>query len=58
MNNMSNMDLLKGLGIGLVLGGLVSLAMSSGKRRRKRCKHHTIKAVGDVVEHVTDMLGV
>ena len=58
MNNMSNMDLCKGIGIGLLIGGAISLAMSSGKRKRKRCKNHTIKALGEVVDNVTDMLGL
>ena len=59
MNNISNhMDLLKGIGIGLAVGGALSLAMSSGKRRRKKCKNHTIKALGEVVDNVTDMFGL
>ena len=58
MRNMSNMDLLKGLGIGLALGGLIGLSLTSGKRKRKKCKNHTIKAIGEVVDNVTDMLGM
>ena len=54
---MNNMDLVKGIGIGLVAGGAIGLALTSGKRKRKKCKNHTIKALGDVVENVTDMLG-
>ena len=55
---MDNMDFIRGIGIGLVVGGAVSLALSSGKRKRKKCKHHTIKALGEVVDNMTDMLGV
>ena len=54
---MNHMDFVKGVGLGLIAGGIASLALSSGKRRRKKCKNHTIKAIGDVVENVSDMLG-
>ena len=55
---MNHMDLIKGVGVGIALGGLICLALSSGKRRRKKCKNHTIKAIGEVVDNVTDMLGL
>ena len=55
---MRHTDLMKGLGIGLLTGGVIGLALTSGRRRRKRCKNHAIKAIGDVVGSVTDMLGV
>ena len=58
MGNMDNMKFLKGIGIGLVAGGAISIALTSGRRRRNKCKHHTIKAIGDVVGNVTDMLGL
>ena len=56
-NEMRNQDLIKGFGIGLAVGGVLSIAMSSGKRKRKKCKNHTIRAIGTVVDNVTDMLG-
>ena len=55
---MNNRDLMRGIGIGLVAGGVLSIALGSGRRKRKRCKNHTIKAVGEVVDNVTDMLGL
>lgn len=55
---MKHMDLMRGIGIGLVAGGAISMALNSGRRRRKKCRNHTIKAVGDVVGNVTDMLGM
>ncbi|MCL2588730.1 MAG: hypothetical protein FWD84_04895 [Oscillospiraceae bacterium] len=54
---MHNMDLIKGIGIGLIAGGAISIALTSGKRRQRKCKNHTIRAIGDVVDNVTDMLG-
>ena len=54
---MNNKDLIKGISLGLLAGGAISIAVSSSKRKRKKCKHHTIKAIGDVVGNVTDMLG-
>jgi len=55
---MDHRDMLKGIGIGLALGSAISMAMSSGRRRKKKCKNHTIKAIGDVVDNVTDMMGL
>ena len=54
---MNNMDLLKGFGIGVLAGGALTVALASGKRKRKKCKNHAIRAVGEVVDNVTDMLG-
>jgi len=56
--HMNHRDMLKGIGIGLVVGGAVSIALSSGRRKRKKCKGHTIKAIGEVVDNVTDMIGL
>jgi len=55
---MNNTDLMRGIGIGLAVGSVIGLAMTSGKRRRRKCKNQTIKAVGEVVDNVTDMLGL
>jgi len=54
---MNNTELLKGVGLGVALGCSISMVMSSGKRKRKKNKNDTIRAVGDVVDNVTDMLG-
>ena len=54
---MNHRDLAKGIGLGLMAGGIISIAMSSGERKRRKSKNHTIKAVGEVVDNVTDMLG-
>jgi len=53
---MSSLDLLKGIGIGLVAGGAITMAVGSGKRKKRKNKHHTIRAIGDVVDNVTDMI--
>ena len=54
---MNNEGFIKGIGIGLVTGGIVGVVATSGRRRMKKCKNRTIKAIGDVVDNVTDMLG-
>ena len=54
---MDNKDLIRGIGIGLIASGVIGIALISGKRRRRKCKNHTIRAVGEVVDNVTDMLG-
>ena len=55
---MNNKELLKGIGIGLVAGGAISIAVTARGRKRKKCKNHTIRAIGDVVGNVTDMMGL
>ena len=58
MNSMNNVDFMKGIGLGLIAGGAISIALTARGRRRKKCKNHTIRAIGDVVDNVTDMLGL
>ena len=54
---MNHMELLKGIGIGLAVGCTIRLAVSSGKRKRRKCKSHAIRALGKTVNSVTGMLG-
>lgn len=54
---MNHHDLIKGIGIGLVAGGALSIAVTSGGQKRRRKKGNTMRAVGEVVENVTDMFG-
>lgn len=54
---MRNHDFFKGIGIGLVAGGVLAVSMRADKRKQKRQKQGAIKAVGEVVDHVSDMLG-
>lgn len=58
MRNMKNADFIRGIGVGLVTASALTMAMGSGKRKRKRTKNHTIKAIGDVVDNVTDLIGL
>jgi len=55
---MDNREILKGIGIGIAVGSALSIALSSERRRRKKNKNHTIKAIGEVVDNVTDMMGL
>jgi len=57
-HKMDNRDILKGIGIGIAVGSAIGMAVTSGRRRRKKCKNHTIRAIGDVVDNVTDMMGL
>jgi len=54
---MNNRDFIRGIGIGLIASGVVGVALTSGKRKRKKFKNHTIRAMGEVVDNVTDRLG-
>jgi len=55
---MKRMDFIKGLSLGLIAAGAIGLALNGDRRRLEKCKNHTIKAIGEAVDKVTDMLGV
>lgn len=57
MHERNHAELIKGIAIGLATGCVLKMALGAEGRRRKKCKNHTIRAIGDVVGNVTEMLG-
>jgi len=57
-SKMDHREVLKGIGIGLAVGSVVSMALSSGRRRRRKHKNQAMKAIGDATDKVTDMMGL
>ena len=58
MSNMDNSTFLKGLGLGVVMGSAISMAVRSGKSDSKNAWGKTIKSMGEVVENVSGVLGL
>ena len=54
---MNRKNLFKGIGIGLVAGGVLAASVHADKHRKKRKKQFTIKTANEMLEHVTDVLG-
>jgi len=54
---MSRMNFVKGIGLGIIAGGTISMALSSDKRRMKKMKGKAIKTIGTVMENVADVFG-
>ena len=55
---MSSMDFAKGMGLGLVFGMTAGLAMQKKKKTGRSMVDKTAKAVGDVADYVSDLLGL
>lgn len=58
MSNMDNTTFLKGLGLGMMVGSAISMAVKSGKNDSKNTWGKTIKSMGEVVENVSGALGL
>ena len=54
---MEKKNIMLGLGMGLVIGGLTAMAMKPRKRSMKTTVGKTLKTMSDVVESVSDALG-
>lgn len=55
---MTTMDFVKGVGVGIIAGGTIGLALTSDKRRTKKIKGRAIRTIGTVMENVADVFNV
>ena len=53
---MNNMSFVKGMGIGLMVGSVVGMAVTPKKKKMNIGK--TIKSMGDVVDNIAGTLGL
>ena len=58
MSNMDNATFLKGLGVGVVVGSALSMAVHGGKKDDKNAWGKALKSMGEVVENVSGVLGL
>jgi len=52
------MDFIRGIGVGVIAGGTIGIAMASNKRNNRKMKSNVMKTIGTVVENVSDALGM
>jgi len=54
------MDFIKGIGVGVIAGGTIGIAMTSGKRRHghSKMKNAAMRTISNVMENVSDVLGM
>ena len=55
---MDKKNVILGIGMGLAVGGLTAMAMKPKKRSMKTTVGKTLKTMSDVVESVSDALGL
>ena len=56
---MTNTEFLRGMGVGLVAGATIGFAVAPKKKMKgKSPAARAIKAVGDVVGHISDAMGM
>ena len=56
--NMSSMSFVKGMGAGLIVGACVGMSLCADKRCCKRKLGKTVKNIGEVIENITESLGL
>lgn len=58
MNNNTNSTFYKGLGMGIVVGSAISMAVKTTQTSGKTGWGRTLKSAGEVIENVTNALGL
>ena len=55
---MDRMDFIKGMGIGVVAGATIGMAIAPKKKEHKGLAGKAIKAAGEIVENISDAMGM
>ena len=58
MNTINNLNFLKGMGVGLVAGGVISMVATPKKSHSKNVVGKCLKGMGEIIENVSDAMGV
>jgi gas vesicle protein len=53
---MNNMNFVKGMGVGLMVGSAIGMAVAAPKKNGKKIVGRALKTIGEVVEDVTDAM--
>lgn len=57
MDNMNTPNFYKGIGLGIVVGSAIGMAMKNTKPETQNAWGKTLKSMGEVVENVSGVLG-
>jgi len=54
------MDFIKGIGVGVIAGGTIGIAMASSKRHHghSKMKNTAMRTISNVMENISDALGM
>ncbi len=58
MNNGHGMNFLKGMGMGLVAGSVIGMVVAPKKSGNKRTIGRYLRGVGEIIDNVTDAMGI
>lgn len=58
MNTVNNMSFLKGMGMGIVAGSVISMVVMPKKSGGRKTVGRYLRNVGDIIENVTDAMGM
>jgi gas vesicle protein len=58
LNSVNNMSFLKGMGMGIVAGSVISMVVMPRKSGSKKTIGRYLRNVGDIIENVTDAMGI
>lgn len=54
---MNSMDFAKGMGLGVIAGATIGMAVAPRKKGSKSMAGKALKAAGEIVENITDAIG-
>lgn len=57
MNHIENSNFYKGIGVGIMVGSAVGMAVKTTRPESKNAWGKTLKSMGEVVENVSSVLG-
>ena len=55
---MRSMDLIKGIGIGMVAGAALGAAMRPKKRKMKSVAGRALRSAGEIAENISNVMGM
>ena len=58
MNKMNTMDFVKGIGIGIVTGAAMGMAVSQKNKNVRAMTGKAMRAAGGIVDNISDAMGM
>lgn len=58
MHMVNNMNFVKGIGVGLVVGSAIGMVMAPPKKNEKTTLGRAVRAMGTVIDSISDSIGI